>query len=72
MQTLWEVVVKPANVGEMMEFLASQYTPGEICDMLDIESETLVYYLRDPIEEKFDQLVESEFGDDEDVSESEE
>lgn len=60
--------MRPSNVGEMMVFLAGQYTPGEICDMLDIESEVLVYYLKDPIEEKFDQLAEAEFGD-EDVSE---
>lgn len=63
--------MRPANVGEMMEFLAQHYTPGEICDMLDIESEVLVYYLKDPIEEKFDQLIEAEFGD-EDVQENEE
>ena len=61
--------MRPANVGEMMEFLAQQYTPGEICDILDIESEVIVYYLKDPIEEKFDQLIEAEFGDEDEAVE---
>lgn len=61
--------MRPANVGELMEYLAEQYTPGELCDMLDMDTDVLVYYLKDPIEEKFEELMEAEFGDDEDAPE---
>ena len=61
--------MKPANVGELMEFLAENYTPGELCDILDLDTDVLVYYLRDPIEEKFAEIIDNEFSDDEDVSE---
>ena len=61
--------MKPSNVGELMEFLAQNYTPGEICEILDLESEALVYYLKDPIEEKAAEIIENEFENDEDFSE---
>jgi hypothetical protein len=63
--------MKPANYGELSEYLTTNFECGEICELLDLHPEELMYYLRDPLEEKFDAVIEELFDNDEDL-ESEE
>ena len=57
--------MKPASVGEMMAFLAVNFESEDIVKMLDLQPEELVYFLKDPIEEKFHDLIDEHFGDEE-------
>jgi len=57
--------MRPANAGELAQFLADNFESADIVAMLDLRPEELVYFLNDPIEEKFVDLCEELFGEEE-------
>lgn len=50
--------MKYHNTEELIEILASKYTPAELCDMLGLTSRALLYCLGDVVFEERDNLEE--------------
>ena len=42
---------------EILMILASSYTPEELCDLLKLDSHTMVYTFTDVIEERFEEIA---------------
>lgn len=56
--------MRPATSGELAQFLADNFEAEDIVKLLDLQPVELVYYLGDPIEEKYEDLCEELFDED--------